>query len=169
MGKLEQWGLKIENCRGQGYDCASNMSYQVRRVQGLISEKNSKGFVVIVKACSLPTICNTAGTITGILNFFNYSLKWQRCLENVISIDQPDSPWSNICDLCCMHWVECQKAYKIFAQLLPSIVKTFEVILSSSTNSIVWKCPVIGTEKYSKGKWLLSHILLISISHFIDS
>lgn len=102
LWKLDQWGLTIEDSQGQGYDGASNTPSQVRGVQGLISQKSQKAlyvhgnshilYLVIVKACSLPTICNTAGTITGILNFFNYSLKWQRCLENVISIDQPDSP-----------------------------------------------------------------------------
>ena len=34
LEKLEQWGLDILNCRGQGYDGASNMSAQARGVQG---------------------------------------------------------------------------------------------------------------------------------------
>ena len=139
LGKLQQWGLKIEDCRGQGYDGASNMSSQVRGVQGLISQKNPKALyvhcnshvlnLVIVKACSLPTIRNMTGTITEISNFFNYSPKRQRCLETVISIDQPDSRRSKIRDLCRTRWVERHEANETFAQLLPSIVKTFEVIL----------------------------------------
>ena len=70
-----------------------------------------------------------AGTITEISNFFNYSPKRQRCLENVISIDQPGSRRSKIRDLCRTRWVERHEAYETFALLLPSIVKTFEVIL----------------------------------------
>ena len=85
--------------------------------------------LVILKACSLPTIRNMAGTITEISNFFNYSLKWQRCLETVINKDQPDSRRSKIRDLFRTRWVERHEAYETFAQLLPSIVKTFEVIL----------------------------------------
>lgn len=163
MGKLEQWGLKIENCRGQGYDCASNMSYQVRRVQGLISEKNSKGFVVIVKACSLPTIRNMAGIITEISNFFNYSPRRQRCLENVISIDQADSGQSKICDLCCTRLVERHKAYKTFALLLPSILKTL-FWMSSSTNSIVWKCPGTATERlFRRQMAAITHVARFSL------
>lgn len=102
LGKLEQWGLKIDDCRGQGYGGASNMPSQVRGVQGLISQKNPKALyvhcnshvlnLVIVKACSLPTIRNMAGTITEIANFFNYSPKQQRCLETVISMDQQIPP-----------------------------------------------------------------------------
>ena len=125
LGKLEQWGLKIDDCWGQGYDGASNMSSQVRGVQGLISQKNSKALyvhcnsrvlnLVIVKACSLPTIRNMAGTITEIANFFNYSPKRQRCLETVISMDQPDSCRSKIRHLCHTRWVERHEAYETFA------------------------------------------------------
>jgi len=139
LEKLDQWGLDISNCRGQGYDGASNMSAQARGVQGLIAQKNPKALyvhcnshvlnLVIVKACSLPSVRNMAGTITEISQFFNYSPKRQRCLEKVISADQPDSQRTKIRDLCRTRWVERHEAYETFALLLPSIVKTFEVIL----------------------------------------
>ena len=64
-----------------------------------------------------------------ISQFFNYSPKQQRCLEKVISVDQPDSQRTKIRDLWCTCWVECHEAYETFALLLPLIVKTFEVIL----------------------------------------
>ena len=70
-----------------------------------------------------------AATITKISNFFNYSRKRQRCLENVISIDQPYFLRSMIHDLSRTRWVECQEAYETFVLLLPSIVNTFELIL----------------------------------------
>ena len=64
LEKLEQWGLNISHCRGQGYYGALNMSAQVPGVQGLIPQKNPKALyvhcnshvlnLVIVKACSLP-------------------------------------------------------------------------------------------------------------------
>ena len=92
LGKLEQWGLKINDCRGQGYDGASNMSSQVRRVQGLISQKNPKALyvhcnsyvlnLVIVKAYSQPTIRNMAGTITEIAIFFQLLPKAAKVLRN---------------------------------------------------------------------------------------
>lgn len=85
--------------------------------------------LVIVKACSLPSVRNMAGTITEISQFFNYSPKRQRCLEKVINVDQPDSQKTKIRDLCRTRWVERHEAYETFALLLPSIVKTFEVIL----------------------------------------
>ncbi|KAL9977258.1 hypothetical protein ACROYT_G014641 [Oculina patagonica] len=50
LGKLEQWGLDISHCRGQGYDSASNMSSQARGVQGLISQKNPKALLNMNKS-----------------------------------------------------------------------------------------------------------------------
>ena len=115
------------------------MSTQESGVQGLIAQKNPKALyvhcnshvlnLVIVKSCSLPSVRNMAGTITEISKFFNYSPKWQKCLQKVISIDQLDSQRTKICDLCRTHWVECHEAHETFALLLPLIVKTFEVIL----------------------------------------
>ena len=107
VGKLEQWGLDIPHCRGQEYDGASNMSSKaIWGVQGLISQKK------IPKPCtytairiylislslslsryryrSLPLVSGISSQpITECANFFNYSPKRQRCLEKVISLDEP--------------------------------------------------------------------------------
>lgn len=45
LDTLPQWNLDIKNCRGQGYDGASNMSSSRRGTQALIREKKSKGCV----------------------------------------------------------------------------------------------------------------------------
>ena len=83
LAKLQQWGLDLLNCRGQGYDGASNMSSQARGVQGLIARRNPKAVyvhcnshvlnLVLVKACTLPSVRNMSGTVPEIPNFFNYS------------------------------------------------------------------------------------------------
>ena len=70
--------------------------------------------LVIVKACSLPSVRNMAGTITEISQFFNYSPKRQRYLEKVISVDQPDSQRTKIRDLCRTRWVERHEVYETF-------------------------------------------------------
>ena len=59
----------------------------------------------------------------------NYSPKQQRCLEKVIRVVQLDSQRTKIRDPCRTRWVERHEVYETFALLLPSIVKTFEVIL----------------------------------------
>ena len=124
LGKLEQWGLNISHCRGQGYDGASNISSQARGAQGLISQKNPKAldvhynshvlYLVIIKTCSLPLIRNMAGTITELPNFFIYSPKRQRCSKKVINLDQPESQRTKIRDLCRTRWMERHEAYETF-------------------------------------------------------
>ena len=42
LDTLPQWNLDIKNCRGQGYDGASNMSSSRRGTQALILEKSPK-------------------------------------------------------------------------------------------------------------------------------
>ena len=53
LGKLDQWGLDISHCQGQGYNGALNMSSQDRRIQGLISQKNLKALYVHCNYMSL--------------------------------------------------------------------------------------------------------------------
>ena len=47
----------------------------------------------------------------------------------MISLDQPESQGTKISDPCHTRWVEHHEAHETFVQLLPSVVKTFEVIL----------------------------------------
>ena len=77
------------------------------------------------------------GTITECANFFNCSPKRQRCLEKVASLDQPKSQRTKIRDLCRTRWVERHEVYETFVQLLPSVVKTFEVILGEQQHHIL--------------------------------
>ena len=77
-----------------------------------------------------------AGTITDCANIFNHSPK-QGCLEKVISLDQLESQRTKIRDLCRTRWVEPHEVYETFVQLLPSVVKTFEVILGEQQHHIL--------------------------------
>ena len=74
LNKIESYGLDIiRNCRGQGYDGASNMSSAVRGVQGIIRQSSPTATYIhcnahvlnlpIVSSCSLPPIWNMAGNV----------------------------------------------------------------------------------------------------------
>ena len=124
--------------------------------------------LVIVKACSLPSVCNMAGTITEISQFFNYFPKRQRCLENVISVDQPDSQRTKSRDLCRTCWVERHKAYKMFAllQYFRRLLKPLRSFwTNSSTNNAVQKPLGTGTERLSRRQMAsTTHVVLSSFS-----
>ena len=80
---LEEVGLHLENCRGQGYDGASAMSSQVKGVSGRILTKNPKALyfhcsshrlnLVVAKTCELPSVKNMLGTAQKISSFFSPS------------------------------------------------------------------------------------------------
>ncbi len=90
---LVKYGLEFENCRGQGYDGASNMSAR-HGVQGILSKENNKALYVhcnshilnlcIVQACYLQSIQNMNGTVTESSFFFKNSLKRRTFLELVV-------------------------------------------------------------------------------------
>ncbi len=85
---LARHGLDFQNCRGQGYDGARNMS-AANGVQGRLSAENSNSHILnlcIVNACSLPPIRNMSSAITETANFFQNSAK---SLEKVVDDRTP--------------------------------------------------------------------------------
>ena len=87
--------------RGQGYDGASNMSSNVRGVQGHIQQHAPLAFythcqahqlnLCVVKACGIPDIRNANSVISEIANHFNYYPKRLHFFEYIISQNSVDS------------------------------------------------------------------------------
>ena len=151
------------------------MSSQVRGVQGLISQKNPKALsvhcnshvlnLVIVKACSLPKIRNMAGTITEIANFFNYSPNRQMCLETAIGCNQPDSRGRSVTSV--VHiGLSATRHTKHLPYYCHQWLKHLRLFwMSSSTNSIVWKCPGTGKERlFRRQVAAITHVARFSFS-----
>ena len=143
--RINAYGLSISDCRGQGYDGASNMSSAARGVRGIIAESSPNAVYVhcnchvlnlsIVKACSLPQIRNMAGNVTEVANFFNYSPKRQRLFEKVIDVNQTESHRQKLHDLCRTRWIERHLTYETFTELYQSIVDTLDVMLDEADNA----------------------------------
>jgi hypothetical protein len=80
---LEEVGLPLQNCRGQGYDGASAMSSERKGVSGRIQQKNHKAIyvhcsshrlnLVVAKACSILPVKNMLGQAQKIVSFFSGS------------------------------------------------------------------------------------------------
>lgn len=150
---VEPYGLSISDCRGQGYDGASNMSSAIRGVQGIISQSAPHATYVhcnchalnlaIVKACSLPPIRNMAGSVSEAAKFFNYSPKRQCLREKVIEATQPEVKKEKLHDLCRTRWIERHHAYEVFTDLYPSVVTTLDVIMLNES----------GNPEYGEWNW----------------
>ena len=120
---LAKYGLELKNCRGQGYDGASNMSAR-HGVQGILSRENGKALYIhcnshilnlcIVQACSLQSIRNMNGTVTESSYFCKNSPKRQKFLELVID---KQTNVTKIKDLCRTRWIYRHEAYECFFEL----------------------------------------------------
>ena len=112
LSKLNDWGLDIEDCRGQGYDSATNISSARVGVQGRLCELNPLALyehcyshilnLVIVKACSIPMIRNMAGTVTETAYSFKIQQRDSDCLRKVLVGQRQIQKRRN-----CMTCVEC--------------------------------------------------------------
>ena len=104
---LDKYGLNLGDCRGQGYDGATNMS-GVSGVQGRIIADNPKATYVhcnshvlnlcIVQACSLQPIRIMNAAVTETAKFFENSFKRQNFLEKIID-KETKRPLPNTVDL----------------------------------------------------------------------
>ena len=82
---LEEVGIPLANCRGQGYDGASAMSSMRKGVSGRILNKNPKALYVhcsshrlnlcVAKACDITTVRNMLGQAKSVSSFFSLSVQ----------------------------------------------------------------------------------------------
>ncbi len=148
LTRLESWGIDIKNCRGQGYDGASNMSSSRAGVQGRISEVAPLAFythcsahqlnLCIVSGCSIPQVRNASGTISEIAKFFNYSPKRQHFFEKIIDSSADSSNITKLKDLCKTRWIQRIDSYSTFFQLYPFVVQTMEAIVTRNSEYGEW-------------------------------
>ena len=137
---LIMYGLVFHDCRGQGYDGATNMS-GTNGVQGRLAAENFKATYVhcnshilnlcIVEACKLPLIRNMNSTITESAYFFHNSAKRQLFLDKVL-----DNKMSGVKvkDLCRTRWVYRHEAYENFSLLYVHLVDVMEAICEHDTS-----------------------------------
>ena len=82
---LEEVGILLANCRGQGYDGASAMSSMRKGVSGRKLNKNPKALYVhcsshrlnlcVAKACDITTVRNMLGQAKSVSSFFSLSVQ----------------------------------------------------------------------------------------------
>ena len=128
---IENIGLDIENCRGQGYDGASNMSSSLAGVQGLIRQVSPKApyvhcgshrlNLVIVKSCEVPAIRNMMSTIGEISRFFSFSPKRQNLLEEILEASPVESKRRKLVDLSRTRWIQRHEGFEAFMELFESV------------------------------------------------
>lgn len=136
---LDKAGLEIKDCRGQGYDGASNMSSEAVGVQGRIKSMCEKAVythccghnlsLVVVSACKLPVVRNVLDKVKDVTQMFVKGSKKMNLLQEVVKQNPNYSEGQKVIfNVCVTRWVENLDGYNQFLLAYPYIVEALEVI-----------------------------------------
>ena len=170
MDKLDEWGIPLENCRGQTYDGAGNMSGAQRGTAARISGRNNKAIythcsshklnLAVVKALTVPGVRNMMDTADKIVRFYAFSPKRQLNLESWIEQvhEEDQARVKKLQSMCKTRWVQRHDALNIFVELHEAIANSLEDI---STNRNDWNAASVMDAR--------SFLAAITDFHFIAS
>ncbi len=138
-GVLSGLGIHLADCRGQGYDGASNMSSENVGVQALIKKDAPKAVythcsghclnLVIAHSCAIPIVRNTLDKMKSTVLFFTYSPKREGLLKEVAKKGaQSMGQMKPLIDVCRTRWAARHEAYSHFYNSFIHIIKSLEVI-----------------------------------------
>uniref|UniRef100_A0A671VMP9 DUF4371 domain-containing protein n=1 Tax=Sparus aurata TaxID=8175 RepID=A0A671VMP9_SPAAU len=136
---LSHLSIEIADCRGQGYDGASNMSSENVGVQALIKKDAPKAVymhcnghclnLVIARSCALPVVRNMIDKMKSCVIFFTSSPKREHLLKEVLDKDAHSTGKRKpLVDLCRTRWAAQHDAYSHFYSAFIFIIKALEVM-----------------------------------------
>ncbi|XP_063749493.1 52 kDa repressor of the inhibitor of the protein kinase-like [Eleginops maclovinus] len=122
---LSHLSIEIADCRGQGYDGASNMSSENVGVQALIKKDAPKAVymhcnghclnLVIARSCALPVVRNMIDKMKYIVMFFTCSPKREHLLKEVVDKEAHSTGKRKpLIDLSRTRWAARHDAYSHF-------------------------------------------------------
>ena len=122
-------------CRGQGYDGAGNMAGKCVGAAKLLRDKYPKALYLhcashrlnlcVVHCLQLTSVSNMFSVVTSVSNFFNFSPKRQKCLEDNVAEHVTDTLKKKLLTLCKTRCVECINALEVTLDLLTAVVQSF--------------------------------------------
>lgn len=137
LSKLE---IELSNCRGQGYDGASNMRSERVGVQALIRQDAPKAVymhcsgqclnLAIAGSCAIPIIRTTLEKIKATVSFFIYSPKRESLLSEVAGKETHPTGKQRkmLIDVCRTRWAARHDSYRHFYTAFVFVIKALEVI-----------------------------------------
>ncbi|XP_039271809.2 52 kDa repressor of the inhibitor of the protein kinase-like [Styela clava] len=139
---LAEWGLELNQLRGQGYDGAANMSGSFRGVQAWIKEQYPKALfthcrshclnLVIGQACQVFSIQKSLRVMKEAIVFISNSPKRMACLTNAITALTPQSRHTRLKSLCETRWVQRHEAVAVFHELYSPVLHALNEIERTS-------------------------------------
>ncbi|XP_065818968.1 uncharacterized protein si:dkey-250d21.1 [Labrus bergylta] len=143
-----EWGLDLNNCRGQAYLGSGDVSYKLKAFACKVQEKHPLAISTHCSAYSfntwwsksipVPAVKRALDTFEEVMMFFGSSAILQKQLDHVIdfglreSYEKVQELQGTFCDL----WPEKHDSYEAFVQMLEPLVECLEKI---KNNPQRWK------------------------------
>ncbi|KAK2879830.1 uncharacterized protein si:dkey-250d21.1 isoform X1 [Channa argus] len=143
-----EWGLDLNNCRGQAYLGSGDVSYKLKAFACKVQEKyplaisthcSSYSFNTWwSKSIPVPAVKRALDTFEEVLMFFGSSTTLEKQLDHVIAFGLRES-YEKVQELqgkFCALWQEKHDSYEVFVQMLEPLVECLEKI---KNNPQRWK------------------------------
>ena len=138
IGAVADLGLSMDDCRGQCYDGAGNMSGRLNGASSLIRAEHDKAIYVhcmnhrlnlcVADTCQLPLVRNMMDVVRKLSEFFNNSPKRQQHLISKIRVLMPAANHFILVNVCRTRWIERIDGMDRIVELLHPVVATLEDI-----------------------------------------
>ncbi|XP_063417365.1 52 kDa repressor of the inhibitor of the protein kinase-like [Mytilus trossulus] len=137
---LTDWGLDIQDCRGQTYDGAGNMAGKINGAAAIITNTNAKALythcnshclnLVLNQCAKSPLVRNMLDTAEKVFNFYKFSPKRNNNLESWID-KLCDTKKHKLIEMCRTRFVERHNAFEVFLVLYSAIEASLTEMMSS--------------------------------------
>lgn len=131
-------GLSMDDCRGQCYDGAGNMSGRLNGASSLIRAEHDKAIYVhcmnhrlnlcVADTCQLPLVRNMMDVVRKLSEFFDNSPKRQQHLISKIRVFMPAANHFVLVNVCRTRWIERIDGMDRIVELLHPVVAALEDI-----------------------------------------
>ena len=137
-GAVADLGLSMDDCRGQCYDGAGNMSGRLNGASSLIRAEHDKAIYVhcmnhrlnlcVADTCQLPLVRNMMDISRKLSEFFDNSPKRKQHLSSKVRALMPAANHFVLVNVCRTRWIERIDGMDRIVELLHPVVATLEDI-----------------------------------------
>lgn len=136
--------LRMEECRGQGYDGAGNMAGKFSGVAARIIQAYDKAVYVhcgshilnlcVASACSIDMVREMMNNVRQVSDFFNNSPKRTIVLKEKIKEIYPQASHEKLINVCRTRWMARINGLSIFRKVYLAILAALEVVRTDKSN-----------------------------------
>ncbi|XP_074527948.1 uncharacterized protein LOC141791410 [Halichoeres trimaculatus] len=175
-----EWGLDLNNCRGQAYLGSGDVSYKLKAFACKVQEKyplaisthcSSYSFNTWwSKSIPVPAVKRALDTFEDVLMFFGSSTALQKQLDHVIDFGLRES-YEKVQELqgkFCTLWQEKHDSYEVFVQMLEPLVECLEKIKSNPQRWKAFVSEKAGAllQKVMEFDFIIAMVILKNASSF---